>query len=92
MFIGSIIFEAAVAVIALLAVRPGRRYPYFFAFTFSAYVLYDLTHLLRGLDDAQYDPVHLLRLGLDEPLLSGLFLLATLSALVGIWGLYKEQQ
>ena len=45
-------------------------------FTFAAYVLYDLARLLQW-------PV-------EGPLLSGLFLLATITALVAVWGLYRE--
>jgi hypothetical protein len=65
MLVVSIIFEAAVAVIAVLAARAGRPYLYGLAFTFTAYVLYDLARLLRW-------PV-------EGPLLSGLFLLATIT-------------
>jgi hypothetical protein len=76
MLVVSIILEAAVAVIAALAARAGRPYLYGLAFTFAAYVLYDLARLLQWL--------------VEGPLLSGLFLLATISALVAVWGLYRE--
>ena len=46
------------------------------AFTFAAYVLYDLARLLQW-------PV-------EGALLSGLFLLATVTALVAVWALYWE--
>jgi hypothetical protein len=46
------------------------------SFTFAAYVLYDFARLLQW-------PV-------EGPLLSGLFLLATITALVAVWGLYRE--
>ncbi len=78
MLIVSIILEAAVAVIAILAARPRRPYLYGLAFTFGAYVLYDLARLLQW--------------GVEGPLLSGLFLLATVSALIAVWGLYKDRQ
>jgi hypothetical protein len=63
MLIISIILEAAVAIIAVLAARRGNPYIYGLAFTFGAYVLYDLGRLL------QWD--------VQGGLLSGLFLLAT---------------
>jgi hypothetical protein len=47
MLIISIILEAAVAIIAVLAARRGNPYIYGLAFTFGAYVLYDLARLLQ---------------------------------------------
>jgi hypothetical protein len=76
MLIVSIILEAAVAVVAILAARQGRPYLYVLAFTFAAYVLYDVARLLQW-------PV-------EGALLSGLFLLATVTALVAVWALYWE--
>jgi len=76
MLIVSIVLEAAVAVIAALAARRGRPYLYGLAFTFAAYVLYDLARYWQW-------PV-------DGSLLSVLFLLATISALIAVWGLYRE--
>ena len=76
MLIVSIILEAAVAVIAVLAAMQGRPYLYGLVFTFAAYVLYDLARLLQW-------PV-------EGTLLSGLFLLATLTALFAVWSLYRE--
>jgi hypothetical protein len=78
MLVVSIILEAAVAVIAALAARAGRPYLYGLAFTFAAYVLYDLARLLQW-------PV-------EGSLLSGLFLIATITALVAVWGLYRESR
>jgi hypothetical protein len=78
MLVVSIILEAAVAVIAVLAARAGRPYLYGLAFTFAAYVLYDLARMLQW-------PV-------EGPLLSGLFLLATITALAAVWGLYWERR
>jgi hypothetical protein len=72
----SILLEASVAVIAVLAARQGRPYLYGLAFTFVAYVIYDLARLMAW-------PV-------EGPLLSGLFLLATVAALVAVWGLYRD--
>jgi hypothetical protein len=76
MLIISIILEAAVAIIAVLAARKGNPYIYGLAFTFAAYVLYDLGRLL------QWD--------VQGGLLSGLFLLATIAALIAVWGLYRK--
>jgi hypothetical protein len=76
MLIISIILEAAVAIIAVLAARKGNPYIYGLAFTFGAYVLYDLGRLLQR--DVQ------------GGLLSGLFLLATITALIAVWGLYRK--
>jgi hypothetical protein len=76
MLIISIILEAAVAIIAVLAARKGNPYIYGLAFSFGAYVLYDLGRLL------QWD--------VQGGLLSGLFLLATIAALIAVWGLYRK--
>ena len=76
MLVASIILEAAVAIIAVLAARKGRPYFYGLAFTFGAYVVYDLARMLQW--NAQ------------EGVLSVHFLLASLSALVAVWGLYRE--
>ena len=47
MLIVSIALEAAVAILAVLAARRGKPYVYGLAFTFGAYVLYDLARLLH---------------------------------------------
>ena len=78
MLIASIILEAAVAVISVLAARRQRPYMYGLAFTFAAYVVYDLARYFKW-------PV-------DDSLLSWLFLLATITALMSVWGLYREQK
>lgn len=78
MLIISIIVEAAVAILALLAARKHTPYIYGLAFTFGAYVLYDLARLTN--------------VDVQDGLLSGLFLLASLSALVAVWGLYRQQR
>ena len=74
----SIILEAAVAVIAILIARQGRLYMYGLAFTFVAYVVYDLARWLAW--------------GVEGPLFSALFLLASISALVAVWGLYRDRR
>ena len=76
MLIISIILEAAVAAIAVLAARNGRPYVYGLAFTFAAYVLYDFARLMQW--------------AVEGPLLSGLFLLASITALVAVVGLWGE--
>jgi hypothetical protein len=77
MLIISIILEATVMAIAVLAARDGRPYMYGLAFTFGAYVFYDLARLLRW--------------DVEGPLLSGLFLIAAASAAVSVWRLYKDR-
>jgi hypothetical protein len=77
MLIVSILLEAAITAVAILAAREGRPYIYGLAFTFGAYVLYDLARLLRW--------------DVEGPLLSGLFLIATASALAAVWGLYRDR-
>src|SRR5262249_16123388 len=47
MLVTSIILEAAVAIVAILAARKGKPYIYGLAFTFGAYLLYDLARLLQ---------------------------------------------
>lgn len=76
MLIVSIILEAAVAAIAVLAARNGRPYLYGLAFTFAAYVLYDFVRFMQWT--------------VEGPLLSGLFLLATVTALIAVVGLWGE--
>ena len=76
MLVISIVLEAAVAIVAVLAACKGKPYLYGLAFTFGAYVLYDLARLM------QWD--------VQGGLLFGLFLLATVTALIAVWGLYLE--
>jgi hypothetical protein len=75
MLIVSIALEAAVAILAVLAARRGKPYVYGLAFTFGAYVLYDLARL---------------QWNVQAGILSWLFLLATISALIAVWGLYRK--
>lgn len=76
MLIVSIVLEAAAAVIAVLAARKNKPYAYGLAFTFGVYVLYDLARLL------QWD--------VEGGVLSWLFLVATITALAAVWGLYRD--
>lgn len=78
MLVISIILEAAVAVVAALAARAGRPYLYGLSFTFAAYVLYDLARFLQW--------------QVEGPLLSGLFLVASITALLAVWGLYRDKR
>lgn len=77
MLIVSIVVEAAVAIIAALAAAKGRPFLYGLAFTFAAYVLYDLARLMQW--------------AVEGTLLSVLFLAAALTALYAVWGLYRER-
>jgi hypothetical protein len=74
----SIVLEAAVAVIAVLAALKGRPYLYGLAFTFAAYVVYDLARYLQWT--------------VEGPLLSVLFLAATITALIAVIGLWRERR
>jgi hypothetical protein len=78
LLIVSIILEAAVAVIAILIARRGRPYMYGLAFTFAAYVVYDIARWLTW--------------NVEGPLYATLFLLASISALAAVWGLYRDQR
>ena len=73
----SIVLEAAVAVIAVLAALKGRPYLYGLAFTFAVYVLYDLGRMLDW--------------NVEKGALSVLFLAASASALYAVWGLYRDR-
>ena len=77
MLIISIILEASITAIVILAARDGRPYLYGLAFTFGVYVLYDLARFMKW--------------DVEGALLSGLFLMATLSALASVWMLYKDR-
>jgi hypothetical protein len=77
MLIAAIVVECAVAVVAILGAIKGRPHLYGFAFTFAIYVVYDLGRLLDW--------------NVGQGVMSLLFLLASVSALVAVWGLYKEK-
>ncbi|HEY6026739.1 MAG TPA: hypothetical protein VIV09_07575 [Pseudolabrys sp.] len=76
MLVISIVLEAAVAIVAALAARAGRPYLYGLAFTFAVYVLYDFARFMQW--------------SVEGALLSALFLLASVSALVAVVGLWGE--
>ena len=74
----SIVLEAVVAILAVLAARRHSPYIYGLAVTFGLYVLYDLARLTN--------------VDVQSGVLSALFLVATLSALVAVWGLYRGRR
>jgi hypothetical protein len=78
LLIVSIVLEAAVAAIAVMIARQGRPYMYGLAFTFAAYVVYDLARWLKW--------------NVEGPLYAALFLLASISALAAVWGLYRDRR
>jgi len=61
----------------VLAACKGRSYLFGLALTFGIYVLYDLGRLLGW--------------NVEKGVLSVLFLLASASALVAVWGLYRDK-
>lgn len=77
LLIVSIALEAAVAIVAALAASQGRSYLYGLALTFGIYVLYDLGRLLGW--------------NHEQGILSVLFLVASVSALFAVWGLYRDK-
>jgi len=73
----SIVLESVtVAVFLMVAMVRGRGYGYGFALTFGIYVFYDLAKLLEW--------------NVPASMLNPLFLLATISALLSAWDLYKK--
>jgi len=72
----SIVIEAAVAIIAILAARKCNPYAYGLALTFAIYVFYDSARLV-GLE-------------VREGIMAQSFLLAAISALVAVWGWYRK--
>ena len=73
----SICIEFVIVIISLMIARSKKKvYGYGFALTFAIYVFYDLARLLS------FD--------VDEMLLYSLFFIATVSALISVWKLYKE--
>jgi hypothetical protein len=77
LLIASIALEVAVAIVAILVALKGRPYLYALALTFGIYVLYDFGRLLGW--------------NVEKGILSVLFLLASASALVAVWGLYRDK-
>jgi hydrogenase/urease accessory protein HupE len=59
-----------------IALQKKRCYGWFIALTFTIYVIYDATHFMG--------------VQVSQNILSGIFFIATLSILIGIWQLYRE--
>jgi hypothetical protein len=78
LLIVSIALEVAVAVIAALAASKGRPSLYGLAVTFAIYVLYDMGRLLGW--------------EVEKGIHSVLFLVASASALIAVWGLYRDRR
>ncbi len=72
----SIALEALVAVFAILSAMKRRSYLYGLAVTFGIYVYYDFAKL--------YD------LPISAGILSGMFFVATLTALYSVYNIYKR--
>jgi hypothetical protein len=76
MLVIAIVIEAAVALVAAAAASAGRPYLYGLAFTFAVYVLYDFMRFVQW--------------SVEGTLMSALFLLAGIGALVAVVGLWGE--
>lgn len=72
----SIVLEAVIALLALILSFRGRPYMAGFALTFGIYVYYDLARYYEW--------------AVAESLLSTVFLVATLAALISMVGLFKN--
>lgn len=72
----SIIIEIIIAAIALVVAYRGHTYMIGFAITFGIYVYYDLARYYAW--------------EVSESLLSGVFFIATLAALVSMMGILKK--
>ncbi len=72
----SIALELSIAVLAALSALKHRSYLWGFVITFGVYVYYDLAKLYTWDNFGEYLPV--------------LFFIATVSALVSVWGIYKR--
>ncbi len=73
----SIVLEFVIALLALFAAFRGRMYMIGFAITFGIYVYYDLARLYSW--------------EVSESLLSSVFLVATVAALVSMVGIVKKR-
>ena len=73
----SIVLEFVIAVLALVAAFRGRAYMVGFAVTFGIYVYYDLARLYAW--------------EVSESLLSSVFLVATVAALLSMIGIVKKR-
>lgn len=76
MLVVAIILEALVALLAFLAALKNRPWLFGLAFTFATYVFYDAARLMK--------------VDVQEGVLSVLFLLAAASALAAMWDIYRK--
>jgi len=75
----SLLIEVVVVILALmLAVSRRKSYGYLIALTFAIYVFYDATRFLA--------------VSVNQDLASLLFLIASVSILFAVWGIYKQGQ
>jgi len=73
----SVIVEVLVTVLGvLLATSKGKLYGWFIALTFAMYVV--------------YDAVNFLSLDMPKDLMKQVFLAASISALIGIWLVFRD--
>ena len=72
----SIIIELVIGIIAVITAFKGRKYMFGLAFTFLAYVFYDLSKIYS--------------FGITDNFVTVLFFVATLSAFWSIWNIYKQ--
>ena len=72
----SIVLELVIGVLAVLTALKGRKYMFGLAFTFLAYVFYDLSKIYL--------------FGITDVFVTVLFFLATLTALWSVWSIYKQ--
>ena len=74
----SILLELVIAVLFLIVALRGKKYFYGLFVTFAIYVFYDLSRLFLW--------------NIQEGLLTGIFLVATLGALYSAWNIYKDNK
>ena len=74
----SILLELVIAVLFLIVALRGKKYFYGLFITFVIYVFYDLSRLFLW--------------DIEEGLLTGIFLIATLGAFYSVWNIYKESK
>ena len=73
----SIGIEVVLVILGIaIALQKKRCYGWFIALTFGIYVIYDSWHYTG--------------IAISQNVLSGIFFIATLSILIGIWQLYRE--
>lgn len=73
----SIVLEFLIVIVTLMIGVKKCKHMFWISFTFLAYVAYDLSRIYSFGSLEKYLPV--------------LFFLATLSAFIGFWGIYKQK-